>query len=93
MTVIFTFGFGQSDPRTGNSLANRYVRVEAADLDAAKRRMVARFGNVSPTCAGNWAFDYPDEDAAGVDRYRLIEIDFHSGRDKTTEVMSDEAGA
>lgn len=87
-TTIFTFGFGQRDPRTGDSLANRYVRVEADDVEAARILMLTRFGRVGASNAGNWAFDYPDEEAAGVDRYELIEIDFDSGRDKTSEAAS-----
>lgn len=80
MIIIFTFGYGQTDPRTGMSLANRYVRVEAADRDAAAERMIDRFGHRYPGRAlGNWAFDYPDEDAAGVERYGLVEIDFTTG--------------
>ena len=83
-TWIFTFGYGQTDPRTGRSLADRYVIVDVDrdeagfyDLDAARRRMLVRFGNAGGT--GNWAFDYPDEEAAGVNRYGLIQIDFETG--------------
>jgi hypothetical protein len=81
MQTIFTFGFGQHDPLTGAELANRFVRIEANDLKAAKRKMIDRFGHASPHAFGNWAFDYPTEDAAGVDRYHLIEIDFVTGDD------------
>jgi hypothetical protein len=78
--IIFTFGYGQTDPLTGKSLADRYVRVEAPDRNAAAERMLDRFGNRYPGHAlGNWAFDYPDEDAAGVERYGLVEIDFTTG--------------
>lgn len=82
-TIIFTFGFGQTDPLTGASLANRYVKVEAPDRDTAAEAMLDRFGNRYPGKAlGNWAFDYPDEDAAGVERYGLVEIDFATGLDR-----------
>jgi hypothetical protein len=73
---LFTFGFGQTDPRTGESLSNCYVWVEADDIEAARHVMVERFGHRYPDgkALGNWAFDYPDEDAAGVARYGLHEI-------------------
>jgi len=79
--TIFTFGFGQTDPLTGRALANRYVRVEADDVEAARLKMLDRFGNRYHGCAGNWAFDYPTEDDAGVDRWHLIQIDFATGED------------
>jgi hypothetical protein len=69
---LFTFGFGQTDPLTGESLANCYVWVEADDREAARRIMLDRFGRAET--GGNWAFDYPDEDAAGVHRYGMREI-------------------
>lgn len=84
-TWIFTFGYGQVDPRTGRPLADCYVVVDVdkdatgrPDLQAARRQMLNRFGNAGG--AGNWAFDYPDEEAAGVARYRLTQIDFVTGR-------------
>jgi hypothetical protein len=84
MTWIFTFGYGQTDPKTGRSLADRYVRVPidgdapvAQAVEAARRKMLARFGGHER--GGNWAFDYPTRDAAGVDRYALTEIDFETG--------------
>lgn len=76
MRRLFTFGFGQTDPLTGESLADCYVWVEAADLGVARQLMLNRFGGEH---VGNWAFDYPDGEAAGVDRYGLREIDFASG--------------
>lgn len=85
MTWIFTFGFGQHDPRTGLSLADRYVEVEldpelglAEGVEAARRRMLDRFGGHEH--GGNWAFDYPNRERAGVDDYRLSRIDFETGQ-------------
>ena len=79
MTWIFTFGYGQHDPRTGRELDDRFVRVEADGYYQARARMLERFGD--PNGAGNWAFDYETEEDAGVDRYRIIEIDFETGLD------------
>ena len=79
MRRLFTFGFGQYDPLTGESLADCYVWVASDDLNAARRFMVDRFGRVG--YSGNWAFDYPDEDSAGVARFGLREIDFNSGQE------------
>lgn len=85
MTWIFTFGFGQIDPRTGRHLDNCFVEVELHPqlglLDAvehARRQMLARFGGHER--GGNWAFDYRDREAAGVARYDLTEIDFETGQ-------------
>ncbi|MGH9252717.1 MAG: hypothetical protein ACRD0W_24850 [Acidimicrobiales bacterium] len=85
MTWIFTFGFGQIDPKTGLSLANLFVEVEldpeaglAEGVETARHRMIDRFGGGAQ--GGNWAFDYPNREAAGVDRFRLHEIDFDTGQ-------------
>ena len=90
MTWIFTFGYGQRDPLTGDSLADRFVEVKLADIglsgavEAARLRMLARFGGEER--GGNWAFDYPDRETAGVDQYGLTEIDFDTGRAITNPV-------
>jgi hypothetical protein len=64
---IFTFGYGQRHPVTDEPLADCYVRVPG-DADTARERMLASVHHRS------WAFDYPDEDAAGVTRFGLREI-------------------
>jgi hypothetical protein len=74
VTTICTFGAGQVDPRTGHSMANRFVRVEAATRQAARAAMFERFGKA-------WAFDYRTEEEAGVRQYGLVEIDFETGLD------------
>lgn len=80
MRRLFTFGFGQTDPKTGRALDNRYVWVEGSSVEDCRRQMLDRFGRRYHG-AGNWAFDYPDAEAAGVERHRLIEIDLETGGD------------
>lgn len=82
MTRIFTFGYGQHDPRTGRGLDDRFVRVEGDTDQHLRAKMLDRFG--AGNGLGNWAFDYESEDAAGVARYGLIEIDFQTGLDIET---------
>lgn len=64
---IFTFGFGHTHPRTGESLANCFIRIRGT-REAARAEMVKRF-------ALKWAFDYPSEEDAGVERWGLREIE------------------
>jgi hypothetical protein len=40
--------------------------------------MLDRFGNAE--YGGNWAFDYSDEESAGVEMYGLTQIDFITGK-------------
>ena len=65
---IVTFGFDQVNPITGKSLANHYVRVPGIDEEDARMKMVARFGNT-------WAFIYPSEERAGVQKFKLKELE------------------
>jgi hypothetical protein len=64
---IFTFGFLHVHPETGERLWNKYIRIVASDSEAARAEMFRRFGD-------EWAFQYDSEDAAGVTKYRLKEI-------------------
>jgi hypothetical protein len=84
-TRVFTFGYGQTDPRTRQPLDDCYVVVEVdedgpftAVVAAARRKMLDRFGNAE--YGGNWAFDYSDEESAGVEMYGLTQIDFITGK-------------
>jgi hypothetical protein len=65
---IFTFGFGHVHPVSGESLARRYVRITARDAEAAREEMHRRWGN-------RWAFQYATEEAAGVARWGLRELE------------------
>jgi hypothetical protein len=50
---IFTFGYGHVHPETGESLAERFVRIPGTYSDA-RREMARRFGM-------RWAFQYEAE--------------------------------
>jgi hypothetical protein len=60
ITRIFTFGYGQVCPFTGDSLADRYTTVIAPDRSAARRLMFATFGR-------DWAFEYDATDPRFTD--------------------------
>lgn len=60
---VFTFGFGHTHPVTGDSLANCYIKVRG-DINETRQAMERAFGN-------KWAFQYRDEEAAGVEKYKL----------------------
>ncbi len=45
-----------------------YVVVEADNYEHARELMWARFGN-------GWAFQYPDEERAGVERWGLVLVE------------------
>lgn len=79
-TYIYTFGYGQTDPLTGNKLDNRYVKIKGNSREETHQKMLQRFGYGNST--GNWAFDYLNEEQAGVKKYGIIEIDFETGKDK-----------
>lgn len=64
---IFTFGFGHVHPDTGRSLANHYIVIWAESAQEARTKMYERFGQ-------KWAFEYPSREAAGVERFGLIEL-------------------
>ena len=63
---IFTFGWGQTHPDTGEPLKDCYVRIPGT-FEEARERMVARFGT-------KWAFQYESPEEAGADRFHLREI-------------------
>jgi hypothetical protein len=65
---IFTFGFGQTDPKTGASRSGCFVRIDAPDWEAARREMAYRYGR-------QWAFQYESEEEAGVREFALTEIE------------------
>lgn len=60
ITRIFTFGYGQVCPFTGDSLADRYTTVIAPDRSSARRLMFATFGR-------DWAFEYDATDPRFTD--------------------------
>lgn len=64
---IFTFGFGHTHPITGESLAKCYVVIHGTNYEA-RDEMVRRFGY-------KWAFQYPSEEKAGVEKWSLREIE------------------
>lgn len=64
---VFTFGFDQVDSE-GNSLSGCYVVVPGS-LYLSRHRMLQRYGR-------NWAFQYPDEEAAGVKKWNLKRIEW-----------------
>lgn len=52
-TTYFSFGHGQTDPDTGESLIDKYVTVIAPTYEACREAMFAsRYGE-------RWSFDYP----------------------------------
>lgn len=65
---IFTFGAGHTLTATGESLANRYVRV-VGTYESARDEMIRHFGSV-------WCDQYPDDgtDRAGINRFGLTEL-------------------
>jgi len=65
-TWIFTFGFGQTHPVTGERLAGKYVSIDG-DVNTSRETMVRYFGQ-------KWAMQYPTAEAAGVEKYGLTEI-------------------
>lgn len=65
---VFTFGYSHHHPVTGQNLGKCYVKVDG-DADLARARMFASvFGR-------RWAFDYPNAEAAGKDKFNLIEVE------------------
>ena len=63
---IFTFGFGHEDAELG-PLRSCFVRIRGT-FNEAREQMVQRFGR-------NWSMQYKSEEAAGVQKYGLREID------------------
>ncbi len=64
---IFTFGFGNTDPVTGESRSGKFARIEALDREHARAKMLQTFGR-------QWAFQYETEDEAGVREFGLTEV-------------------
>lgn len=64
---IFTFGFSHKDPRTGDPLAGKFVRV-AGNYTTARERMELSYGYTG------WSMQYANEDLAGVEDHGLIEV-------------------
>lgn len=68
MSSIFTFGPDHKHPLTGESLGRSFIWLPG-DVKVSRFLMLHLFGP-------NWAFQYPDETAAGVQRYRLTRLDW-----------------
>src|ERR1041384_6633004 len=76
---IFTFGANHTHPITGERLGNCYVVIEG-DKSESCVIMEQHFGQ-------KWAFQYPSEEAAGVERYGLTRIDLPQPQeDKAVEL-------
>lgn len=64
----FTFGYDHRHPVTNESLANKYIVVEARSFEDARDRMISMFGTA-------WAFQYTMSDVERlVKSYGLTEI-------------------
>ncbi len=63
-SFVFSFGFGQTHPITGEKLNNRFVENSAATWDEATVKMRERFGQ-------SWGMQYASRQLAGVERYEL----------------------
>jgi hypothetical protein len=64
---IFTFGFGHHHPQTGVSLSGCFIRIRGT-REEARAEMLRRFGTA-------WAYQYADEAEAGVEKWKLREIE------------------
>lgn len=64
---VFTFGYGQTHPKTGAKLEHRFVEIEADTPEAARAEMVRRFG-------AKWSMQYRDRHDAEVVKYELLEL-------------------
>jgi hypothetical protein len=67
---FFTFGSNHTHPTTGQTLTNAYVRINGT-FASARVAMVAAFDN-------RWAFQYESADEAGVEKYKLTEVEVPS---------------
>lgn len=68
---IFTFGFGQKHE-------NGFHAIRAENWGEARRIMFDRFG-------AKWSMQYESRDRAGVDRYRLKEIEWQGNDTKNQQ--------
>lgn len=66
ITQVFTFGYGHVCPYTGQKLDDHYATVTAPDHAQCVALMVGMFGS-------QWAFQYDSPEAAGVERFGLVE--------------------
>jgi hypothetical protein len=57
---IFTFGLG-------TKLKNSFVRIKSSNIEEARKMMFRHHGDM-------WAFCYPNEEAAGVQEFHLLEV-------------------
>lgn len=64
---VFTFGFGQVHPATGERLERRFLRVEAPDPEAARAVVERHFGK-------RYGMQYRSPAEAGVERFGLLEL-------------------
>lgn len=64
---VFTFGHGQTNPKTGESLHKHYVVMEGKTVEHCRLAMFNHFGR-------QWSFEYADEEKAGVEQFNLIEV-------------------
>lgn len=62
---VFTFGYGHTDPVTGEDLGNTYAIVQGEGPDGWRKAMLASvFGN-------RFAFEYLTPEQAGVERWNM----------------------
>ncbi len=66
VTQIFTFGYTQTCPYTGEPLDDKYATVTAPTAAACRAVMVAVFGR-------NWCDQYPSVEAATAPGVRITE--------------------
>lgn len=64
---IFTFGYDHFHPLTGAPLARCFIRIRGT-RESARAEMLRRFGT-------RWAYQYVDEAEAGVEKWKLREIE------------------
>lgn len=61
---VFTFGSGQTHPRTGEALDNRFLEIQAESGEEARKEMFQRFGKA-------WGSEYASRRDAGCVQYEL----------------------
>jgi len=79
---IFTFGFGHTDPTTGESRAKKFARIQADDYEQARIQMNDTYGR-------QWAFEYESEEEAGVQRHGLTEVTESRIPDKLMVILAE----
>ena len=68
MSSVFTFGSDHKHPVTRESLGKSFITLPG-DVEVSRYLMLHLFGP-------NWAFQYPNEERAGVTRYGLTHINW-----------------